>query len=89
MPHHHTRRHWLTSTAGGLGSIALATMLAEERDAAAAGTSAAGPHAACVYPAKAKRVVQLFMGGAASHIDLFDHKPALIRHAGKPSAICF
>ena len=36
-------------------------------------------------PAKAKRVVQLFMAGAASHIDLFDYKPALIRHHGKES----
>jgi hypothetical protein len=32
---------------------------------------------------KAKRVVQLFMGGAASHIDLFDFKPALIKHHGE------
>ncbi len=37
------------------------------------------------HPAKAKRVVQLFMGGAASHIDLFDHKPELEKHHGEPS----
>lgn len=80
-----SRRHWLTSTAGGLGSIALATMLAEERDAAAAGSLTATTHPACIYPPKAKRVVQLFMAGAASHIDLFDHKPDLIKHAGQPS----
>jgi hypothetical protein len=82
---HLTRRHWLASTAGGFGSIALATMLAEERDAAAAGSPHASPHPACIYPAKAKRVVQLFMAGAASHLDLFDHKPELIKHAGEPS----
>jgi len=35
------------------------------------------------YPAKAKRVVQLFMAGAASHIDLFDYKPALVKHQGE------
>lgn len=60
-------------------------MLAEERDAAAAGSPRASPHPACIYPAKAKRVVQLFMAGAASHLDLFDHKPELIKHAGEPS----
>ena len=37
------------------------------------------------HPAKARRVVQLFMGGAASHIDLFDFKPELIRHHGEES----
>ena len=36
-------------------------------------------------PPKAKRVVQLFMAGAASHIDLWDHKPYLDRHHGEPS----
>ena len=37
------------------------------------------------HPPKAKRVIQLFMGGAASHLDTFDFKPALIRHHGKKS----
>lgn len=37
------------------------------------------------HPPKAKRVVQMFMAGAASHIDLFDFKPALIKYHGKPS----
>jgi hypothetical protein len=31
---------------------------------------------------KAKRVIQLFMSGAASQCDLFDYKPELIRKAG-------
>ena len=31
------------------------------------------------HPPKAKRVIQLFMAGAASHVDLFDHKPQLER----------
>jgi hypothetical protein len=34
---------------------------------------------------KAKRVVQFFMAGAASHIDLFDYKPELIKRHGQPS----
>ena len=37
------------------------------------------------FPARARRVVQMFMAGAASHIDLFDYKPALIKHQGEPA----
>jgi hypothetical protein len=37
------------------------------------------------FPAKAKRVVQFFMAGAASHIDLFDFKPELVKRDGQPS----
>ena len=39
----------------------------------------------CTMPPKAKRVVQLFMAGAASHIDLFDYKPELVKRHGQPS----
>ena len=37
------------------------------------------------FPPKAKRVVQLFMAGAASHIDLFDFKPQLVKRHGEAS----
>ena len=37
------------------------------------------------FPAKAKRVIQLFMSGAASHLDLWDYKPELVKHHGKKS----
>ena len=37
------------------------------------------------HPAKAKRVIQLFMAGAASHVDLWDYKPALLKHHGEAS----
>ncbi|GAA5135008.1 DUF1501 domain-containing protein [Prosthecobacter algae] len=36
------------------------------------------------FPAKAKRVIWLFMHGGPSHVDLLDPKPELIKHAGKP-----
>ncbi len=36
------------------------------------------------HPAKARRVVQLFMSGAASHVDTFDFKPRLVELDGKP-----
>ena len=54
-------------------------MLAE--DASAAGPLAVRqPH----FPAKAKRVIMLFMFGGPSHIDTFDPKPILKRDNGKP-----
>jgi hypothetical protein len=34
---------------------------------------------------KAKRVIQLFMAGAASHLDLFDYKPELVKRHGEKS----
>ena len=81
-----TRREVLCQIGQGFGALAVATMLAEEthsaKDQAGLG---AGALSELHHPAKAKRVVQLFMGGAASHLDLFDHKPALERHHGEPS----
>ncbi len=38
-----------------------------------------GPH----FPPRARRVICLFQSGGPSHIDLFDHKPALARHDGQ------
>jgi hypothetical protein len=66
------RREFLWSS-GGLGGIALSQMLA-------AAETKPGLH----HPAKAKRVVQLFMSGAASQCDLFDYKPLLDQKAGEP-----
>ncbi|MFN9266644.1 MAG: DUF1501 domain-containing protein [Acidobacteriota bacterium] len=40
--------------------------------------------AATHHPAKAKRVISLFMSGGVSHLDTFDPKPALARFAGQP-----
>ena len=74
-----SRRDWLRTAGGGLGGLALAAL---EVDAAAAAGNAAG---ALVHPPRAKRVVQLFMAGAASHIDLFDYKPELVARHGQES----
>ena len=78
------RRDFLWNSGGGLGGIALASMLGRENTLAAAPPTSGILHAPH-HPAKAKRVVQLFMGGAASHIDLWDFKPALIKHHGEKS----
>ena len=55
-----SRRHFLGNTAGGIGGIALAWLLHRERSVAAApgpATSARATH----FPAKAKRIVQIFL----------------------------
>ena len=81
------RRDFLTHSGQGFGALALAAMLAEDNAARAetSGVGRGGVLKALHHPPKAKRVVQLFMGGAASHIDLFDHKPELEKHHGEPS----
>ncbi len=78
-----TRRDFLWQSGGGLGGIALAALLGTEK--ALAGTAPGVLGGTLHYPAKAKRVVQLFMAGAASHIDLFDYKPELVKQNGQPS----
>ena len=70
------RRKFLWHSGGGLGGIALAAILGRDGLLAADGLH---------HKPKAKRVVQLFMAGAASHIDLFDFKPELIKRHGQPS----
>jgi hypothetical protein len=75
------RREVLFHCGGGLGGIALAAMLGTDRALADAPAKRAdgGLH----HKPKAKRVVQLFMAGAASHIDLFDYKPELVKRHGQ------
>ena len=78
-----SRRDFLWQSGGGLGGVALASLFgAGEGVSGAAG--AAVPNRAPSF-GRAKRVVQFFMAGAASHLDLFDFKPELIKHHGKPS----
>lgn len=72
------RRDFLFTSGGGLGGIALASLLGQESLLAATPTSGV-LHA----PAKAKRVVQLFMAGAASHVDMWDYKPLLEKKHGE------
>ncbi len=79
-----TRRDFLWKTGGGLGGIALASMLGRDELLAAAPPAGGILHAPH-HPAKARRVVQLFMAGAASHIDLFDFKPELVKRHGEKS----
>jgi hypothetical protein len=81
-----TRRQFLWQLGGGLGGIALAQLLGEQGLLADAGQPAgrAELNGGLHHPARAKRVVQLFMSGAASQCDLFDYKPQLIKRHGQP-----
>ncbi len=78
------RRNFLMNLGAGFGGVALSSMLA--RDGLLAATAASGGDTQIIHhPPKAKRVVQMFMAGAASHLDTFDYKPALIKHHGEKS----
>src|SRR5580693_3994593 len=81
-----TRRHFLRNCGVGLGKIALAGLLADAFSPAAQALGAVNPLALKPphFPAKAKRVIHLFMGGAPSQLDLFDYKPELAKLEGKP-----
>ncbi|QDU36373.1 hypothetical protein Mal4_06580 [Maioricimonas rarisocia] len=81
------RRHFFRECGVGVGKIALASLLsgAATRGALASELpdepmAVRQPH----YPAKAKAVIHLFMAGAPSQLDLFDHKPKLAELEGRP-----
>ena len=93
----HSRRQMLKTFANGFGMLGLANLLAEDLASAhpAADAWLAGlvdPARATrplairqpMYPARAKRVIFLFMSGGPSHVDLFDPKPKLEQYRGKP-----
>jgi hypothetical protein len=88
---HLTRRQLFGRTATGIGTGALAHLLARDGLAADAGakpqatpTPRAGLPGLPHIPRKAKRVIYLFQNGAPTHVDLFDHKPKLAEMHGKP-----
>jgi len=72
-----TRRHFFADAGVGIGSVALASLIARESDAAEQLT--AKPQAAkpTHFPGKAKHVIFLFQAGGPSHLELFDYKPKL------------
>ena len=81
---HLSRRWFFRDCTLGLGSIALASLLADEGRAAA--VQAADPLAPRKphHAPKAKSVIYLFMAGAPSQLELFDHKPTLAKYNGRP-----
>jgi len=96
MPHHAprledhflTRREFLCRCGMGMGSLSLASLLhstgvltpnAQASPAPLSPLTPKGPH----FPARAKRVIHLFMNGGPSQVDTFDPKPLLEKYAGK------
>ena len=83
-----TRRHFFHDCGVGVGKIAIASLLAKELTSPAEAatldaenrTAPRAPH----FPARAKRVIYLFMAGAPSQLDLFDYKPKLAELEGQP-----
>ncbi|MFN3652517.1 MAG: DUF1501 domain-containing protein [Armatimonadota bacterium] len=78
------RRQFLGDIGTGLGSIALACMLAEEAAAGPAKLDDPLAPRSSHFPAKAKRVVQILCPGAVSHLDTFEYKPELEKRHGMP-----
>ncbi|MFM7520531.1 MAG: DUF1501 domain-containing protein [Planctomycetota bacterium] len=74
-----TRRHLLGGMGGGIGAVALASLLGEEAGAAS-DPLAARP---APLPAKARRMIVIHLTGSPPHLDLYDHKPELVKRAGQ------
>src|SRR5919107_592038 len=74
-----SRRAMLQTMFGGIGSVGLAGILAQEQAQAAAVGRYTGP----ATPGKAKHVISLFLAGGPSQVDMFDPKPNLLKYAGQ------
>ena len=76
------RREFLENCFCGFGSLAFASLAAEERARAATSLNplAAKPP---MMPAKAKSMIFLFMAGGPSHLETFDPKPLLNKLDGQ------
>ncbi len=72
-----TRRELFQRSAQGLGAAALSGLL--QRETRGAPGLPGLPH----HPAKAKRVIYLFMNGAPPHVDTFDYKPGMEAYRGQ------
>jgi Protein of unknown function (DUF1501) len=72
-----SRRDFLFEAGGGLGGLALSSLLQAEST-----NLEKAPH----FAPHAKAVISLFMSGGVSQMDTFDPKPALRKYAGQPLA---
>jgi len=93
-----SRRAFLGRAAGGIGSLALASLLdpglldpgllqaagVSSSDAARQPLATAGVLQKLHYPAKAKRVIWLYMAGGMSHLETFNYRPKLAEMNGQP-----
>jgi hypothetical protein len=80
IPHPDRRQVVRSLVSGSLLLPAIVSdLLSAEARGAADPLAPKAPH----FPGKAKRVIFLFMTGGVSHLETFDPKPGLIKHAGK------
>jgi hypothetical protein len=77
------RREFLWRFGGGLGGIALIQLLGSQGLLAETPQPKPEFNGGLHHRAKAKRVIQLFMSGAASQCDTFDYKPELVKRHGQ------
>ena len=78
-----TRRELLQRLGTGIGGLALTSLLSRDLSAQPAPANPVAPHQPHFAP-RAKNVIYLHMVGAPSQLDLFDYKPVLQQHDGKP-----
>jgi uncharacterized protein (DUF1501 family) len=83
-----TRREFFTSARGGLGLLALASLLQEDGAAAPAAGNPLEPKAPH-FPPRAKNCIFIFLVGGTSQLELFDPKPDLARLHGQPIPASF
>jgi len=76
-----TRREMLSRMGTGLGTLGLANILADESTAAKTVSPLAAKRSH--FAPRAKRIIHLYMNGGPSHVDTFDHKPALVTYKGQ------
>src|SRR5262245_60958416 len=78
-----SRRSFLLRAGIGLGTISLAELLSGRKAWAARDPQNVGALGAPHFAPRAKRVIQLHMLGAISHVDTFDYKPMIERMHGQ------
>ena len=83
-PHEFSRRELLQGVSSGFAYVAFAGLSSMATGASPNDSplSRKAPH----FPARAKRVIFLYMNGAPSHVDAFDYKPELSLADGKSSS---
>ncbi len=76
---YHSRRYFLNQCIGGLGAMALGSLMGFKASGKEASLSGLSPH----FPPTARRIIFLHMAGAPSQLELFDYKPVLAKYDGK------
>ena len=74
-----TRRHFLKTCSTGLGAVALGDLLAKDAPVLGNPLAPKAPH----FAPKAKRVIYIHLTGSPPHLDMWDHKPELVKRDGE------